>query len=282
MQEGQGSGSWQWRCPSTTGKALCHTPTLRVAKYTWTPCTRDCHLAGCAQLHTPTCAGALPCSSTAGGTHPPGDAQETQPATSALAAPVPSPLPACPPCPCSAPGLCRAHTAGQEPSTCRGSPAPGLWGPRPSFTFAHVACLVIVTELQSLIDASRGTAGNSGSEQTCSQQGKTPWHINPTKHPPGRHHPSLPHTSSPGAGRGNLSITPGSHTGIPKGSLLIYSITPTLINSKLLPPLPLGLSRGKEGIHSPSKKITSFTGSASELRQGKLLNSSRIWHKKDN
>ena len=35
------------------------------------------------------------------------------------------------------------------------------------FTFAQVACLVIVTELEGLVDASGGTAGDGGSEKTC-------------------------------------------------------------------------------------------------------------------
>lgn len=44
------------------------------------------------------------------------------------------------------------------------------WVPKFRFTFPHVACLVIVTKLQSFIDASWSTAGNSSSEQTCLQQ----------------------------------------------------------------------------------------------------------------
>lgn len=39
-----------------------------------------------------------------------------------------------------------------------------------ALTFAHVACFVIVTELQSLIDACGSTAGHCSSEKTLKTQ----------------------------------------------------------------------------------------------------------------
>lgn len=86
---------------------------------------RHCHLAGCAQLHTPTHAGALPCSTRqlhCWRQSPPGHGQETNPATSAL--PWASSQPtqtgaAVTPClslpSCQA--LCSTQRVGQEPSS---------------------------------------------------------------------------------------------------------------------------------------------------------------------